>query len=74
MSLCVMAAAPVSMKSIFGATAAKSFDATCSSILMLEGTRKVANFWKGSWKTEKKAFRSFRLSMMYKVPPFISVG
>ena len=37
MSCREMAAAPVSMKSIFRLTAANSFGATCSSILMLDG-------------------------------------
>ena len=41
---------------------------------MLEGTRKVANFVKGSSKTEKKALRFFRLSIIYNVPPVMSVG
>ena len=73
MSCCAMAAAPVSMKSIFGPTFCSSFPAICRSILMLDGTRNVANLGKGSSKTEKKALRSFRLSIIYNVAPDINV-
>ena len=62
------------MKSILLLIAANSFEANCKSILMLDGTRKVANFVKGSEKTEKKALRSLRLSLIYNVPPVMRVG